>query len=71
MHRLSDTADAPGSELLPGARVLLVRQLEEWQPAVFVLVLVVMLALVGGNTVWRASRWSRRTGPADAEQRSR
>jgi cell division protein FtsW (lipid II flippase) len=34
----------------------------EWHPAVFVLLLVVMLALVGGNTVEQASRWSRGTG---------
>lgn len=36
--------------------------------AAFVLVLVLMLALVGGNTVWQASRWSRGTGPHEAER---
>ncbi|WP_132048350.1 hypothetical protein [Curtobacterium sp. PhB136] len=43
----------------------------EWHPAVFVMMLVVMLALVGGNTVWQASRWSRGTGPHEAERQSR
>ncbi|MDM7884966.1 hypothetical protein QUG92_07590 [Curtobacterium sp. RHCKG23] len=43
----------------------------EWHPAVFVLVLVVMLALVGGNTVWQASRWSRGSDPDRGERRTR
>jgi hypothetical protein len=42
----------------------------EWHPAVFVLVLVVMLALVGGNTVWQASRWSRGSDPDRGERRT-
>jgi hypothetical protein len=43
----------------------------EWHPAVFVLVLVVMLALIGGNTVWQASRWSRGASHEGTEQRPR
>lgn len=40
----------------------------EWHLAVFVVVLIVMLALVGGNTVWQASRWSRRTDVQTPEE---
>jgi hypothetical protein len=39
----------------------------EWHPAVFVLVLVAMLALVGGNTVWQASRGPNGTPVHDDE----
>ncbi|WP_420367497.1 hypothetical protein [Curtobacterium sp. L1-20] len=39
----------------------------EWHPAVFPVIVVVMLALVGANTVWQASRWSGATPPRSDE----